>query len=123
MLTNQASKEQHRWQTEPSASEDNFVTELYLALDQIPPEERLAYTKATRLCPQLLGTESPPVAFLRCLEYNVWSAAHRLVRYWQTRQDMVFGGDSAFLPLRVISGHGALQTGALETLQAARHSV
>jgi hypothetical protein len=48
--------------------------------------------------PEVVQHESPPIAFLRCENYDPWGAAQRLVRYWTFRVT-VFGPDRAFLPM------------------------
>jgi hypothetical protein len=44
--------------------------------------------------------------FLLCADFNVWSAAQRLVTYWEKRKEVF--GERAFLPLLDLSGNGAL---------------
>jgi hypothetical protein len=68
------------------------------ALQAIPVTEKVAYLEALERAPELVDLESDPVAFLRCEKYDYWSAAHRLVKYWQVRK-MVFGPERAFLPM------------------------
>lgn len=52
------------------------------ALDMIPEEAKRDYVEALRLAPLLIKAESNPILFLRCEDFNPWTAAQRLVLHW-----------------------------------------
>jgi hypothetical protein len=74
------------------------------ALHEIPEAAKEAYLEALERAPLLVESESDPISFLRCENYDAWAAAHRLVAYWEVRKKF-FGPDRAFLPMT--------QTGAM----------
>jgi hypothetical protein len=74
-------------------------------IEFIAPERKASYQRALRECSDLVETESNPLKFLQFEQYNSWSAAERLVTYWNKRQEWF--GDRAFLPMN-LSGQGAL---------------
>ncbi|GAX12856.1 hypothetical protein FisN_15Hu339 [Fistulifera solaris] len=76
------------------------------SLALIPLQQQTAYREALIRCPQLVETESDPMQFLLFADFNVWSAAERLVTYWEKRKEVF--GERAFLPLLDLSGNGAL---------------
>ena len=75
------------------------------ALEHIPEESKSAYLEAMRLAPNVVEQESPLMHYLNRDDYNLHSAALRLVNYWRLRKDVF--GERAFLPM-VQSGRGAL---------------
>ena len=70
------------------------------AIDLIPKADKVDYLKAKRICPHLFKTESDPMMFLRCDNFNAWAAARRLVEYWRYRTH-VFGETRAFHPMEI----------------------
>ncbi|GAX19169.1 hypothetical protein FisN_15Lu340 [Fistulifera solaris] len=76
------------------------------SLTLIPLQKQSAYREALVRCPQLVETESDPMQFLHFANFNFWSAAERLVTYWEKRREVF--GERAFLPLLDLSGNGAL---------------
>ena len=89
-------------------------------LELIPVEEKHVFITATRLCPDLVRSESNPQAFLNRSGGNSWSAARRLVRYWQARYELF--QERCFLPLN-LSGQGAMKPGAVAALRTGFHTV
>jgi len=75
------------------------------AIRGIPMERKKAYLKALETAPELIKTESDPLAYVRRCSYDVWAAAERLCLYWEERAKLF--GDKAFLPL-LLTGDGAL---------------
>ncbi|KAL3915948.1 MAG: hypothetical protein SGARI_008072, partial [Bacillariaceae sp.] len=67
-------------------------------LSRIPSNQLKDYTHAKKVCPELVTTESDPIKFLRCENYNAAAAAKRLQLYWKMRRKC-FGDDRAFLPM------------------------
>ena len=55
---------------------------MQIAIDIIPSEKKKDFLHAMRCAPHLIQTESHPIKFLRCEEFNPWRAARRLVLYW-----------------------------------------
>jgi hypothetical protein len=82
----------------------NYLQE---AIELIPAEERLAYGLALRLAPALIESESNPLLFMRHEGFNPFSAARRLVKYWELRYE-TFGPERAFRSIFDLSGQGAL---------------
>ena len=80
------------------------VKHLEEAIELIPEKDKVDYLRAKRECPHLFETESDPIRFLRCENFNPWSAGQRLVEYWRFR--VKFFGERAFLPLD-LTGDGA----------------
>jgi len=62
------------------------LTHLKEALDVIPLDAKKDYVEAVRCAPQLVQTESQPLKFLRCEDFNPWQAARKLVLYWEYRR-------------------------------------
>jgi hypothetical protein len=54
------------------------AVQLEEAIDMIPENEKIAYLRALELCPELVGTESKSIHFLRCENYNPWVS----IGYW-----------------------------------------
>ena len=75
-----------------------------------------AYQEAMQKCPDLVDTESDPIQFVRCCQYDILEAAKRLCRYWTERLKL-FGSQRAFLPL-VLTGTGALTPEDVHTIFA-----
>jgi hypothetical protein len=80
--------------------------QLEQALELIPDEEKAAYLEAVETAHHLIEDESNPVWFIRYEQCNFWAAAIRLVTYWKERKALF--GDRAFLPLKLLTGEGAL---------------
>lgn len=83
----------------------------------IPVESKQAYLEAVRLAPSLVKNESNPIMFLRCEDFNAWTAARRLVMQWDYRK-RIFGQNRWLLPLHDESGAGALNEEDLQVLQS-----
>jgi hypothetical protein len=77
---------------------ENGVAMLRQALQDLPDAEKEVYLEALERAPLLVESESKPVAFLRCEEYDASAAARRLVAYWDARKK-IFGAERAFLPM------------------------
>lgn len=92
---------------------DRAKAQLRESIEMIPLNEKSAYLKALRRAPQLIGIESPMERFLLFDNYNPWSAARRIVNYWEKRVEIF--GERAFLPL-LLSGEGALDKDDLECM-------
>jgi len=73
------------------------LQDLQQALQDMPSREREDYARATQICPDLVQSESDPILFLRCENFNGKAAAMRLTHYWKIRS-LIFQ-DRAFLPL------------------------
>ncbi|GAX21572.1 hypothetical protein FisN_29Hh003 [Fistulifera solaris] len=86
-------------------TQQRALLHLQEVLEFIAPERRAAYQRARSECPHLVATESDPLKFLQFEQYNPWSAAERIVTYWNKRYEWF--GERAFLPMN-LSGHGAL---------------
>jgi hypothetical protein len=87
------------------------------ALDLIPATVKTSYLEALRYAPQLVETELDPIIFLRFEDFDAHAAACRLVAYWEKRKE-VFGKDRAFLPIRDLTGKGALNEADVNILTA-----
>jgi hypothetical protein len=85
------------------------------ALDMIDVLQKSAYLEACQLVPELVQRESNPVGFLRCEQYNAWTAATRLCEYWKQRKALF--QHNAYKPMTMAPG-GALTEQDLETLQS-----
>jgi hypothetical protein len=85
--------------TEATATDEDLghpgIVQMQEALELIPDKE--AYLEAQRRVPFLVATESPPIRFLRCEDFDPSAAAKRLVSYWQQRKEIF--GKRAFLPM------------------------
>ena len=81
----------------------------------IPAFKKRTYEKACEICPEIVRRESHTLVFLRYCDYDVWSAAERLVQYWEDRRALF--GDRAFLPMTQ-TGDGALTSDDLVALHA-----
>jgi hypothetical protein len=88
------------------ASSPEARDQLEQALELIPDEEKAAYLEAVETAHQIIEDESNPVWFIRYEQCNFWAAASRLVTYWEERKSLF--GDRAFLPLKLLTGEGAL---------------
>jgi len=86
------------------------------ALAGLAPSARAAYDEARRQNPRVVALESPPARFLLASEYNYWTAAQRLARYWEARRD-IFGPEQYTRPLTLRSNHTALSPRTLEIIQ------
>jgi hypothetical protein len=76
--------------------------------------DKREYLRAFELAPELVRTESDPLRFLRCENYDAWAAALRLTKYWKMRCKIF--GDRAFLPMTQ-TGEGALTNQDVERLR------
>jgi hypothetical protein len=76
--------------------------------------DKREYLRAVELAPELVRTESDPLRFLRCDNYDAWAAALRLTMYWKMRCKLF--GDRAFLPMTQ-TGEGALTNQDVERLR------
>lgn len=74
------------------------IQEMEEELARIPPNLLKDYTEAKRRVPELVQTESDPIKFLRCEQYNATAAAKRMQLYWKMRRKC-FGDGRAFLPM------------------------
>lgn len=50
--------------------ETSLLGQMEQSLQAIPPLEKQVYLEACRICPDLVQTESPPIRFLRCENYQ-----------------------------------------------------
>jgi hypothetical protein len=82
------------------------LEQLHDSLAQLPPQQQTAYREALSRCSQLVETESDPMQFLVFADFDVWTAATRLITYWEKRKEIF--GERAFLPVLDLSGNGAL---------------
>jgi hypothetical protein len=85
------------------------------AAQELPEEEKTAYLQAMRKCPQLIRSESDPYRFLQHENWKPDKAAELLARHWKLRLDL-FGEERAFLPLKDLSGNGALNEQAIRII-------
>jgi hypothetical protein len=76
--------------------------------------DKREYLRAIELAPELVRTESDPLRFLRCENYDAWAAALRLTKYWKMRCKIF--GDRAFLPMTQ-TGEGAMTNQDVERLR------
>ena len=84
------------------------------ALAAISADEKSAYLEAMEFAPRLVETESDPMCFLQCENFNSWDAAQRLVTYWRERKNHF--GARAFLPF-TLDGKGAPSDGTICALR------
>ena len=94
--------------------EDNARVMLNEAIERIPFIEKTGYLEALTNAPHIIEKESNPSTYLRYEGYNVWSAAQRLVKYWEWRKTVFL--DRSTLPLLDFSGEGALDELDLQLL-------
>lgn len=82
-------------------------TQVTLAMQAIPFQEKAEYLEAMEKAPQLLApnAEADPMKFVRRCSYNTTAAAKHLTNYWRERKRLF--GDRAYLPMN-ITGHGAM---------------
>jgi len=90
---------------ESSLEKDRLLAEVEDAIEAIPGEKKTAYIEATKLCPDQIRKESNLYDFLRLTDYNVKSAAWKLISYWQRRFELF--GKRAFFPMTQ-TGEGSL---------------
>lgn len=74
------------------------------------------YLDALRLAPVLIQNESHPIHFLRCEDFNPWTAAKRLVLYWKYRR-AIFTNRWLLPLLDDMSGAGALDQDGIDLLR------
>ena len=86
------------------------------AIDQIPSDMKSALIEAWRKCPDLVQSESDPIQFLRCEDFNGWGAAFRLALYWKMRKECF--EERAFLAVTATDGHCALNADDVHLLQS-----
>lgn len=82
----------------------------------IAPDNKLEYLEACRLAPDVVASETDPLAFLRTERMNPWAAATRLVLYWKHRRELF--GEKWLRPILDTSGQGALGETDVEWLRA-----
>jgi len=75
------------------------LSELAVALDKLPLENKVSYVEAQSKCPHLLDSDFH-LLFLRCERWNVELAVTRVTKYWDERVAL-FGPTKAFEPLTV----------------------
>lgn len=85
-------------------------------IELIPHQQKNAYLEALQRAPHLVETESDPICFLQCDNYNCWDAANRIVAYWEERRK-IFGSKKAFLPLTLV-GESALSQEAIKFIRS-----
>lgn len=86
---------------EPHISDGDIsqsLEQVQIFIDSIDESDKQAYLEACSRVPELVATESDPLKFLRCCEFDVEAAAKRLIEYWKVRRDL-FGEQRAFLPM------------------------
>jgi hypothetical protein len=78
---------------------DEYV-EKYSDSEHGPGEhcDKTAYLEALERCPDLVEKETNTLMFLRGTNYNVETAAVRMMSHWKVRKD-IFGSERAFLPM------------------------
>mmetsp|Transcript_31625 Transcript_31625/g.57261 ORF Transcript_31625/g.57261 Transcript_31625/m.57261 type:complete len:323 (+) Transcript_31625:175-1143(+) len=81
---------------------ERLLEEMQTCLDAIPDDDKRVYLEACQVCPRIVTSESAPIRFLRCENYQPERAAQRLVKYWDYRK-RVFQ-DNAFQRLRLEEG-------------------
>lgn len=79
---------------------DHGLEQMRIWIDSVIDEspEKKAYLEACSRAPELVATESDPLKFLRCCQFDPESASKRLLEYWKVRREL-FGHDRAFLPM------------------------
>jgi len=85
-------------------------------IELIPHQQKTAYLEALQRAPHLVETESDPICFLQCDNFNCWDAANRIVAYWEERRK-IFGSKKAFLPLTLV-GESALSQEAIKFIRS-----
>jgi len=88
-----------------SSLQEGSLERFYEALELVPASEKEAYTEALERAPSLVETESDPMRFLLCNDFNTKEAVSRFVGYWEKRKSLF--GSRAFLPMNQ-TGEGAL---------------
>ena len=91
-------------QADPSFNETSEIIEQGLAsmraaIEEIPIEGKRDFVMVQKIAPDIVAQESPLLSFLRCENYDVWAAAHRIVNYWKLRCETF--GEIAFHPMRL----------------------
>ncbi|KAL7559284.1 hypothetical protein ACA910_001368 [Epithemia clementina (nom. ined.)] len=105
--------------TDPGVPLRRADIQIKKALELIPAAKKQAYVKACTTCPDLVFRETQANAFLRFSGNDAWSAAERLVQYWEDRYDLF--GERAFLPMTQ-TGEGALTSDDLVALHAGNYA-
>ena len=102
--------------TTPSgtAEEMTLLVAMEQALKSMSQEETSQLRAARREVPDLFAAESPPLRFLRAVDYDPLKAANRLCSYWKKRCSLF--GAKAFLPLH-LSKKSALDEQAIRIVK------
>ena len=90
------------------------TTTIIKAFSLMDPNVKKEYIMARELAPHLFQEEVHPINFLRTCDFDPWSAADRLARYWKHRKETF--GDRWLLPLAQ-SAYGALLPIDLELMR------
>ena len=86
------------------------------AIQLLDHDTKAAYLQAVQRAPEVVEHESDPLKFVRANEYNIWTAAVKLCRYWKERK-YAFGPDKFTKPLN-LSGFGAMGREDMLSLQS-----
>lgn len=92
------------------------IAAMHQVIEGMDDDEKDAYLTALEISPLLVETESNPIKFLRCEQFEPMKAAKRLMAYWKVRRS-VFGYEKAFLPMTL---NGAMN-GMEESLRKGTH--
>jgi hypothetical protein len=88
-----------------TAEEMTLLVAMEQALKLMGSDKTQVLIDARREIPDLFAVESPPLRFLRAVDFDPQKAAERLAGYWKKRGELF--GTRTFLPLD-LSGRGAL---------------
>ena len=77
---------------------NHSLEQMQFFIDNIDGSQKKAYLEACFRTPGLVATESDPLTFLRCCQFDTESASKRLIEYWKVRREL-FGEERAFLPM------------------------
>jgi hypothetical protein len=103
------------WNDMPAEVHIAFI-QMQNAMKQLPVHDTAAFATACERDMSVVLMESNPVWFVRAENGHTERAAVRLAKYWKTRV-FVFE-DRAFLPLRDLSGKGALRDVDIEYMSS-----
>lgn len=85
------------------------LSQLERTLEHLLLSENCHLKDAKAHFPGIIESESPPLRFLQCENYNPWGAARRLVNYWETRVDVL--GPKSLSKLLLLSDNSILEEG------------
>lgn len=93
---------------------DRQAKRVKAAIEGFSDRHKSAYCRALQICPSLVETESKPMFFLRCEDYDALAAAKRLLSYWDKRNQIF--QERTFYPM-TICRQGALSDQDIEELK------